>query len=83
MYREDEEQWAVIKPTSTGKVNALRISDYFDYEWGSFNTLKNDKGTVLFDTRSDVIGFVYDNFSEDMIDEEVKELRKLPDGYFW
>lgn len=83
MYREDEEKWAVIKPTSTGKVNALRISDYFDYEWDSFNTLKNDRGTVLFDTRSDVIRFVYDNFSEDMIDEEVKELRKLPDGYFW
>lgn len=82
MY-EEKTRWVVIESGSSKKMKPLPLTDWDWYEWDIFKILKKDDSIVWFDEKEEAIDFIFKNFNEDYIDEEILPDKKLPKGYSW
>ena len=76
-------EWAVIKSGKTKKVKAIRLTDWYEWEWNDFATIKKEDDIIWFGEKEKANDFITDNFEKREIDDEVLGDNKLPDGYNW
>lgn len=64
--------YAIIKSGATKLLEVIRITDWQDYEWSDFNTLKDSETDkiLLFPDRLSAIDFMIENFNKEIINEK-------------
>ena len=64
--------YAIIKSGSDGFLKVIKLSDWFDYEWDDFTTVKSkeDGDIKWFWDEGDAVDFMIENFPRTMISSE-------------
>lgn len=76
-------EWAVIRSGSSKKIKSIRLTDWFEWEWNDFSTIKNKDDIIWFDEKEEANDFITETFERHEIDDDVLADTDLPDGYNW
>lgn len=76
--------YAIIKAGDTGLLEVIKLTDWFDYEWDNFHTVKSkeDNQIVWFEDEDEATLFMLDKFPHEMIDKKYFKEESIGGDYY-